>query len=460
MPETTSKKQEATVRDFLNVVFRRKYVILSIVAFTTFAVLYLNAAQPQTYVSSSRILVQRGQRGDVFSARPTYLTWAEEVSSQIEVILSEAVFQRAREIFGDSVVVGGYPPALKFNPGSARAEVLGESNVFVLSYSAFDADECRLGCSAITEAYTEYYRERTAPPAVAEYFVNEIDEVLSDLERWRVTKSEFLDSAQYVGLSEEAHRQSQMQAHLEMGLADVATELTAQRLKVAAYDALGALPVEELEANLAIGGVRNDLQTAIMRDIKHNLQGLRLRKESLLQKYTDRHPEIIAVTKQIQDLLGDLKQEVQNSHEVEKAHYEGLIAKRQSLANQLRKTEAALSVLPKKEVELSRIENNIESAQTRYDLLLKRKHEAEIAVASNPEWEITVLTAAGRAWPSKTKDYVRMALGPFLALIVGLGIAFFFESLDHSLKNVGEVEEYLRAPVLATFTEVDKKSKV
>jgi len=220
------------------------------------------------------------------------------------------------------------------------------------------------------------------------------------------------------------------------------------------------LPADELEANLAIGGASSDLQTAIMMDIKHGLQGLRLHKESLLQQYTDRHPEVIAVAKQIQDLLGDLKQEVQNAYEVQKSGIKGLIAKRKSLASQLRATQAALSVLPKKAVELSRIENNIESAQTRYDVLLRRQHEAEIAVASNPEWEITILTAAGKAWPSKTKDYVRLALGPFLALVVGLGIAFFFESLDHTLKNVGEVEEYLRAPVLATFTEVDRKSKV
>jgi len=50
------------------------------------------------------------------------------------------------------------------------------------------------------------------------------------------------------------------------------------------------LPADELEANLAIGGASSDLQTAIMMDIKHGLQGLRLHKESLLQQYTARNP--------------------------------------------------------------------------------------------------------------------------------------------------------------------------
>jgi hypothetical protein len=48
---------------------------------------------------------------------------------------------------------------------------------------------------------------------------------------------------------------------------------------------------------------------------------------------------------------------------------------------------------------------------------------------------------------------VRMALGPILSLIVGLGLAFFWDSLDRSLKSVREAEEYLSLPVLAVVAE-------
>jgi len=49
-----------------------------------------------------------------------------------------------------------------------------------------------------------------------------------------------------------------------------------------------------------------------------------------------------------------------------------------------------------------------------------------------------------------------MALGPMLAAVVALGVAFFMESLDHSLKNMAEVEEYLDTKVLATISEFRK----
>jgi capsular polysaccharide biosynthesis protein len=49
-----------------------------------------------------------------------------------------------------------------------------------------------------------------------------------------------------------------------------------------------------------------------------------------------------------------------------------------------------------------------------------------------------------------------MALGPMLALVVAMGVAFFLESLDHSLKNIAEVEEFLDTQVLATISEFKK----
>ncbi|MND04096.1 hypothetical protein D3C83_242210 [compost metagenome] len=36
---------------------------------------------------------------------------------------------------------------------------------------------------------------------------------------------------------------------------------------------------------------------------------------------------------------------------------------------------------------------------------------------------------------------------------MGLGVAFFLESMDHSVKTQAEVEEYLSLPVLATIAD-------
>ena len=126
MAENTELRQETTLRDFLNVMFRRKWVILSVVGLATLTVFYLNARKPSFWESTSRILVERGEREDVFTSRVRYLSWEEEVSSQIEVILSETVFAGAKDIFTDSLAALGHPADWTFNPGQVRADVVGE----------------------------------------------------------------------------------------------------------------------------------------------------------------------------------------------------------------------------------------------------------------------------------------------------------------------------------------------
>jgi uncharacterized protein involved in exopolysaccharide biosynthesis len=166
---------------------------------------------------------------------------------------------------------------------------------------------------------------------------------------------------------------------------------------------------------------------------------------------------LIAADNQIAELRDQLKQEVQNAYEMAVSQYDEIAAKHESLLKEKRETEAELAVIPDKENELARIESNIRAYEEKYQLLLQKQHEAQIAIATSEDFEITVLNPPGKATARRTGDYVRLAVGPVLSLIVGLGLAFFFESMDHSLKNPAEVEQYLRTAVLATVPETGKK---
>jgi capsular polysaccharide biosynthesis protein len=94
--------------------------------------------------------------------------------------------------------------------------------------------------------------------------------------------------------------------------------------------------------------------------------------------------------------------------------------------------------------------------EKRYEELNKQHMDARVTVASNPEWTVTIISPASPAYQKKTRDYVRIALGPLFSLIVSLGFAFFVDNLDHSIKNVAEAEEALGFQVLASFPDTEK----
>lgn len=46
-----------------------------------------------------------------------------------------------------------------------------------------------------------------------------------------------------------------------------------------------------------------------------------------------------------------------------------------------------------------------------------------------------------------------------LGLMVGVGIAFFIEYLDNTIKTPDDVEKYLQLPVLAVIPDLDEGGK-
>lgn len=457
MEELLEKQKETTLRDFLNVIFRRKFLIVAVVLLATAVVVILTTRQPTIYQSEARMLVKRGEVGNVFTGSVRYLPWEEEMSSQIEVILSETIFSRAREILADSVRARGLPGPVGFHGGAVRADVVGGSNVLVVSYTDPDPLIAQLGCAAVAEAYREYYKVKTQPPALADFFAAQIGDVKAELDYWRKKRRDFLSDKEFLDVGEESRFLLNKLSSLELKLTEVKNKLSEQEMKVRGLESMLKLPPEELEEKLSFAPSQNLLMhSGIISTIKYQLQNARLTREKLMARYTEKHPEVIAVDGQIGDLLLKLKMEVENYYRVEQTRFAELEAERKALENEIAASRRMLSTLPDKQMELARMDNTIGMLEDKYKLLLQKQNEAEIVVASSPEWEVTILSSASRAYPKKTRDYIRMALGPFFSLIVAIGLAFFFESLDHSLRNAAEVEEYLGLPVLATVTEIEE----
>ncbi|MCH7549627.1 MAG: hypothetical protein IH969_08870 [Candidatus Krumholzibacteriota bacterium] len=454
MTNPIEKTQETTLRDFLNVVFRRKWLILSVVGITTFLVFFLNARRPDLYESSAKILVMRGEQTNVLAGHVRYLGWEEEVSSHIEVILSQAVFDRAAEMFADSVAARDYPEHWKFNPGGVRADVIGESNAFVVRYIDFESGVCQLGCETATLSFQEFYRARKAPPELADFFSEGISDVRSDLDHWRDRREKFLDGADYYGADETSRFLLNKIASLEGKITKLNGEIMSQQIRVDNLAVLSRKTGAQLERELAFSASRRPMQSQITQTIKTSLQNYTLLREELRQKYTEKHPELIAVNGQIRSLHEDLRRQVSNAYRVEQEALDGFKARRAELMSELARVKKPLEDIPGNQRELSEIDAMIARLEKKHELLLNRQSSSEIAIASRPDWKVTILSHASGPLNKKTSDYVRLALGPFLAVVVGLGIAFFLESTDHSISNTAEAEEFLHLPVLATLSEM------
>jgi len=452
-------QKETSLRDFLDVVFRRKWIILSVFGLAVIMVAVLDAKRPDVWESTSRVLVRRGEQGSLLSPAVRTLGWAEEVASEIQVILSDDVFVRARQVFEDSARAHGISPDIVFNEGSVRADVIGESNVFVIGYVDTRREVCQVGCDAVTIAFRDYYRERKAPPVLTDFFAGEVEDIRVELEAWRTRRNEFMNREKFYGAEETSKFLLNKVGVLEQRLTSLNGDISSQDLRVANLEALSQRGGPELENELAFSVSAHVLQSGIVQNIKFSLQQLNLQRESLMQKYTDKHPDVMAVNQQIADLHQDLKQQVENAYRVEKVSLSEMLARRAAILDELNAAKAELDAIPNRERQMSEIDEMIGRLEDKHELLMSRQSEAEIAMAGHPEQDVSILERASTPYNKKTRDYVRLALGPLLSIIIGLGIAFFLESMDHSVKTRAEAEEFLNLPVLGVISDTSARQR-
>jgi capsular exopolysaccharide synthesis family protein len=79
----------------------------------------------------------------------------------------------------------------------------------------------------------------------------------------------------------------------------------------------------------------------------------------------------------------------------------------------------------------------------------------EIAEAAQPDAGIVIVRDPGRpeSRPVSPKTIIIVPLGIIVGLIVGIGLAFFIEYLDTSVKTIDDVERALQAPVLGVIPQ-------
>jgi len=184
-------QRESTIKDFIEVIFRRKWMILGVVAVATTVVIFLNMREPAVYESSAKILVKRGEMQSVFSKSVRTLTWEEEIASQIELVKSQVVVNRAQELI-DNYFPEGYKTNERINLGSVNADVAGTSNVIWVTYTSGDPVFCEAAVNAIVNAYREYYQKIRTPPEMEDFFSQEIQSIKTELEFWRSEKERVL----------------------------------------------------------------------------------------------------------------------------------------------------------------------------------------------------------------------------------------------------------------------------
>jgi len=173
--------------------------------------------------------------------------------------------------------------------------------------------------------------------------------------------------------------------------------------------------------------------------------------------FKPKHPKLIQAKTKMDNTRKKLNEEVLKEVENLKFEVSILSAKEKVLQKTMADFENEAMETNRQELSYKIFQRNVETNQKLYDILLSKVKESNIIdnidVSNIRIVEQAVIPGA----PVIQNKMRNLMLGLILGLMGGVGIVFFFEYLDRSLRTEEDVRRHLDLPVLAVIPEVEDK---
>ncbi len=194
------------------------------------------------------------------------------------------------------------------------------------------------------------------------------------------------------------------------------------------------------------------LEDPVLAGLATELARLEVERQGLLIEFTESHPDVLSLTKRIvagQERMLASYQALQS----------GLDLKIRDLDADIAGFEQQLKGLPEAEQQLARLTRLATVNADIYTFLLHKHEEARIARASTISSINIIDPAIKPEHPVKPNKKKNLLLALIVGAMAGVGVAFFIEYLDDTIKDAETAKQLLGLPILAVIPYIKPKSE-
>ncbi|HPG38506.1 MAG TPA: GumC family protein [bacterium] len=474
---------------FMNILLKRRKVM--VISFVLIVASFVGAAfiLPPVYRSSAKVLVNYQSENE-----KAYLLGVNQTDGQqrFDKIGAELVIMKMRSILEPVMVEFGLDKKLlQENKHFADMQKNGElteqatrliqneviaglakkltiereKDTNILNVSFDDRDPV-FAAQVVDKVVEEYIKQRPAidkDTRAFEFFETQIQEIerqIADLEKKGMSyKSQ-----------EKVLQPDQQTQILFSSVADFDKELTKVRAERIAKEARLKVIREQLANGDDIAFPNTESSEKVGRldylnELKKTQLELEMKKSSLQQKYTEKHPEVLLVVRDIDATRQKIRSEVNEIIRAEETSVKALQAAEQALGGRMNQVVNSVAELSRQEYELGKLTIGIDDLREVYSMLIKQREEARIT-ASKKEYlvQVRLLEPPSVAYkPVKPNKVLFIGIALVLGVIISIGSALFIEMFDPSVNTVEDVQHCLGLPILAAipdFEQINNKHRL
>ncbi len=459
------------LHDFWQIILERKRIVLLAFCATVLSTLVGSLLWPAKYQSTATLMLDYDSSNpmNMGVAVASGLTSIEYINTQTEIIKSRRIAEGVVDILKlDKVpeVVTAYNAAKAGNPlffwrqpleqdikawlasnyltQGLKVEPARDSRFLYIRFQSQDPAFSAAAANAFARSYTDYNLELKVTPfrEAGKWF----SEKLKDAKGFSDKASEQLrEYQQKKGI---IAQQGAIYDDAVQRLDQINRELASAKARL--YESRIALKRAD-DARGTYDSLPEVLANSFVQSLKAEKVKLETQLSELSAKAGSGHPQYIRLQSSLETVNGKLKAEVQNI----------INAIRQDSASATQRVtqlEAAVGGLKRESTstnvsryEMDSLSRESESSKQVYDAMLKKYNETSIQGDINRTNVFIVDAAAPPTGKTSPKIVLNLALSLFVGLFLGIGLAFFFDYLDDTVKSAEALERQFNIPVLGTI---------
>jgi capsular exopolysaccharide synthesis family protein len=455
-----AQERQIHLIDYWKVLVKRRWVIYTALTVIVATVTLGSMMQQPIYTATTRLQIEQSSPNvqpfqEVLSTVPN--NWRDDFyQTQYGLIQSRSV---ARDVIRSLVLERHEEFAFKAperpRPGLTPMEMLEATRVRVLLG--------RLKVTPVRNSRLVDVSYSSADPALAAAVANRVAETYiafnTELRHDTSSRATTTLAHQIANLQEQIDkREAEMQAYArEHGIVSLSEkqDITVKNLNDL-NDAYTRVRAQRIEAEARFATLRDSgpgdltevLQSQTIKELATNLANLTGRRAQLSQKYKPDWPEMVRLDHEIGEAQNRLDAERRNV-------YDQVLGAAESAYRSARNEEAKLKQFLDdqtrqvqefsiKEIDYNNMKAEIANKRETLDALLRRQAETGAAAGLNDVavGNLRIIDPAEvPGSPSSPRTFRNVFLAIVTGLMVGIGLAFFFDYMDRSIKSTEEMHQ-------------------
>ena len=498
MEEQEIFMQEIHLRDYWNVILKRRYIVILFFTLTVLLVLLGTLSMKPVYEATTQVLVEKN-RDSSLTESPLYNSYDPDFyETQHQVILSQSVARKVVALLdldkkwktyfpdegekwsflatvknGFKALIGKISSAKENGSGvsaiphekPSEADIIADqlslkitvtpvkdSHVMDISFQSTQPDFSRLVANTIAEAYKEEVMaiQMNVSDYARKWMSQKAEEERISLDRSEKALQAYMKQNDIVTVEDKSTILPQQLSQLTAKLTETQTQ----------KDTVGNV-YRQLQEVAARKGDVESLSTISnnkeLQDIQVTIREAEQKLAQLGQEFGPKYPSVIETREKLNNAILQKNEIVKRIMASIKNDFQVAEAQETSIRNALADAKDEAQTLNEKMTEYNILKRDVDSNKTLYDALILQIKQQGVTENTQKINVWTTEVAQTPDAPVKPKPLINMLLAVVVGLFGGVGCAFFVEYLDNTVRDPEEAERRFGSSVIGVIELLAKE---